>query len=384
MQDMISYNTESFPYYKMRNHIDEACDKKGYNRFSEKSYPGLKCSSEHIRKNILNNIRSDHGGMTVIENLTSSGFNSYEILLSFSGAMVCLSSYRNGLVSVEVISGSNEQNSEVIKWFDDAFAEFKNVESDKIRLTMCYNDPMHSVIMTTKDIDCPSWESVKDNYGLSKDIEHLINLDNPHEAGKLIFWHGSPGTGKTYAIRALMREWRNKTKFVYVIDPEAFFSVPSYLMTTIQRLTTEVGYGDDGEDGEDEGEDKDKKKKSVLIVIEDGLDILLAETRKRNAGAMGRLLNITEGILGQGINLMVLVTTNEPVKEIDPAYTREGRCLQLLEFPLFSVESAKAWGVNHKIDIKTKEPVSLAKLYALKSHSKVNLSQIRDTIGFGG
>jgi len=81
---------------------------------------------------------------------------------------------------------------------------------------------------------------------------------------------------------------------------------------------------------------------------------------------------------------MVLVTTNEPVKEIDPAYTREGRCLQLLEFPLFSVESAKAWGVNHKIDIKTKEPVSLAKLYALKSHSKVNLSQIRDTIGFGG
>jgi len=380
---MINYSTESYPFYIIRDHIEEERSKKGYNRFFEKLYTNLKCSSEYIRNTILSKIISDHIGMVVIENNSTSGYSCLECLISFSGSMVSLSTYRNGQASVEVISGSNEQNSEVIKWFDDAFAEFKNVESDKIRLTMCYNDPMHSVIMTTKDIDCPSWESVKDNYGLSKDIEHLINLDNPHEAGKLIFWHGSPGTGKTYAIRALMREWRNKTKFVYVIDPEAFFSVPSYLMTTIQRMATGVGYGGDDE-GEDEGEDKDKKKKSVLIVIEDGLDILLAETRKRNAGAMGRLLNITEGILGQGINLMVLVTTNEPVKEIDPAYTREGRCLQLLEFPLFSVESAKAWGVNHKIDIKTKEPVSLAKLYALKSHSKVNLSQIRDTIGFGG
>lgn len=387
---MIQYNTESYPYYIIRNHIDKECGKRGYNRFLEKTYVNLKCSSEYICKTILRNIISDHSGTIAIESSAVSGYSTYEGLMLFSDAMVCVSVYKNEQATIEVISDSNEHHAEVIKWFDDAFAAFKNVESDKIRLTMCYNDSMHGVTMSTKDIDCPSWESVKENYTLSKDIEHLIGLNNPYEAGKLIFWFGFPGTGKTYAIRALMREWRSKTKFVYVIDPEAFFSVPSYLMNTIQRLTTNVEYGgEDDDDGDGDGEDgedrKNKKKKnSVLIIIEDGLDILLAETRKRNAGAMGRLLNITEGILGQGINLIVLVTTNEPIKEIDPAYTREGRCLQLLEFPLFDVKTAKEWGTKHGFEVKTKDPVSLAKLYALRSNNPVNLSQIRDTIGFGG
>ena len=44
----------------------------------------------------------------------------------------------------------------------------------------------------------------------------------PGEGGQLILWHGPPGTGKTYALRALGWEWREWCELHYVIDPEVF------------------------------------------------------------------------------------------------------------------------------------------------------------------
>lgn len=43
----------------------------------------------------------------------------------------------------------------------------------------------------------------------------------PGVGGKLVLWHGEPGTGKTYALRTLAWEWRDWCDFHYVIDPQA-------------------------------------------------------------------------------------------------------------------------------------------------------------------
>lgn len=39
-----------------------------------------------------------------------------------------------------------------------------------------------------------------------------------------------------------------------------------------------------------------------------------------------------DGLIGQGFNLLVLVTTNEPVGKLHPAVVRQGRCLAEIEF----------------------------------------------------
>ncbi|MCL1800546.1 MAG: hypothetical protein FWG25_04170, partial [Promicromonosporaceae bacterium] len=82
---------------------------------------------------------------------------------------------------------------------------------------------------------------------------------------------------------------------------------------------------------------------------------------RRSAGAaLGRLLNLTDGILGQGTNALVLLTTNEDLKTLHPALIRPGRALAKVEFPPFSTEDANEWlGGSAYVDGST----TLAELY---------------------
>lgn len=39
---------------------------------------------------------------------------------------------------------------------------------------------------------------------------------------RLILWHGRPGTGKTHALRALLREWQPWCDAAFITDAERF------------------------------------------------------------------------------------------------------------------------------------------------------------------
>ncbi len=63
--------------------------------------------------------------------------------------------------------------------------------------------------------------------------------------------------------------------------------------------------------------------------------------RKDTAGpAMGKLLNLADGLLGQGLRCLFLITTNEAVAAIHPALVRPGRCLAQVGFGPLSVTEA--------------------------------------------
>ena len=92
-------------------------------------------------------------------------------------------------------------------------------------------------VSSTRKIDVPTWDEVAANYPLAvrERIAGLVGAEfQPGLGGRLLLWHGVPGTGKTYALRALGWEWRSWCDFHYVTDPETFFgSSPAYMLDVL-------------------------------------------------------------------------------------------------------------------------------------------------------
>lgn len=175
-------------------------------------------------------------------------------------------------------------------------------------------------------------------------------------------------THNSYLIRSLMREWKKSVDFIYVIDPERFFNNGGYMKEIlVSRIR---GYPDEPEAVEsfDVRIHPDNTPPLKLFIIEDGLNFLLRESRGHESGAMSRLLNLTDGILGQGLRLLFLVTSNEKEQDIDPAFLRAGRCLQRLKFSPFTADQARQWFKNANVEptipIKHDSLYTLSELYA--------------------
>lgn len=208
--------------------------------------------------------------------------------------------------------------------------------------------------LSSRRVAAPSWAEVTANY-TERTRQSLAPLmaarDMSGRAGRLVLWHGVPGTGKTTAVRALSREWSDWCRPHYVMDPERLFASPQYLLQV-------AGIDQDEDDDEGDG------GKWRLVVAEDCDEYLRSDAKVRAGASLGRLLNLCDGILGHGLKVLVLLTTNEDVGRLHPAITRPGRCLNQVEFGLLSQAEAQAWLGP---DVAAPErPVSLAELYALR------------------
>jgi hypothetical protein len=203
---------------------------------------------------------------------------------------------------------------------------------------------------SAKDIQCPYYKDVKQNYPqVNKEISTLFKVEKPDEQGKIILWHGPPGMGKTYAIRALMRDWhwRLGASIEIVLDPENMFGNADYLHDLILN---------DDNDADD----------LRLIIIEDSAEFFTRDDKENRQG-FSRLLNLTDGIIGQGDRVIFLITANEKLDEIDPAVMRTGRCIQEVHFGTFNRHQADRWlkGVGaDPIKVTNHGPFILADLYA--------------------
>ena len=82
------------------------------------------------------------------------------------------------------------------------------------------------------------------------------------------------------------------------------------------------------------------------LILEDAGEFIAADSRHQYGQALAKLLNLSDGLLGQGQKLLFLITTNEEVRNLHPAIVRHGRCLTNLEFPEFSELEAREWFVS--------------------------------------
>lgn len=123
----------------------------------------------------------------------------------------------------------------------------------------------------------------------------------------------------------------------------------------------------------------------MLVLNQDKINCgeLLAKDAKLLTGpSLGRLLNLSDGMLGEGTSIKLLISTNESIGSLNDAVSRPGRCLSKIEFPLFSSSEATKWLADNNINKTVANNCSLAELYNICATQQQINNQKTVSIGF--
>ena len=174
------------------------------------------------------------------------------------------------------------------------------------------------------------FEDIKDNYNNDIPKDSLIKfLGNSNESG-LVILNGIPGTGKTYFIRSLIYTLKD-IDFVF-IDINDFYKIcdnKQYLGSL----------------------------KDCVLIIEDCEALIKDRNTSQFSQNISDLLQITDGLLGDGLNIKIICTFNTNVTNIDKALLRKGRIKLRYEFKELTEEKSKALYSKLNIPYNPKERV---------------------------
>lgn len=169
------------------------------------------------------------------------------------------------------------------------------------------------------------------NDDLSEINEVILNrLQRENDKG-VVLLHGEPGTGKTTYIRYLISQVNKEVIFLSAHLAEDLNS-PNFMNFLINH-------------------------KNSVLVIEDAERILTHRDYDQNS-AVATLLNLSDGLLSDCLNIQLICSFNTDLSRIDTALLRKGRLIAKYDFKPLSVKKtnalARSLGLNSHFSESTK------------------------------
>lgn len=202
-----------------------------------------------------------------------------------------------------------------------------------------YTEPSGSVHMLMTEGNGISFQTLpnnitttltRDNYTeevLSGFDRVVADLSSDTPKGRIGIFDGLPGCGKTWLLRGLLTSVKN-TAFVFISPRDiTALTEPSVLSALINFSIKQDG-------------------KSITFLVEDA-DECLAPRGADNMSAISAVLNLGDGILGQLLDIRLILTTNAKRHDFDAAITRPGRLSACVKVDKLPAEQCNA--IYHRI-----------------------------------
>jgi len=177
-------------------------------------------------------------------------------------------------------------------------------------------------------------------------------LSNKNDKG-IVLLHGLPGTGKTTYLRYLVGKIKKRVLFV---SPSVAGNLmnPDFIELLIRNPDT-------------------------VLIIEDAENIIM-DRRHASSSSVFNLLNISDGLLADFLNVQLICTFNSALHLVDPALLRKGRLIAKYEFGKLGMQKARALSKHLGYDTEINEAMTIAEI--ANPQGKNEEAQPMEVIGF--
>lgn len=177
-------------------------------------------------------------------------------------------------------------------------------------------------------------------------------LGNKKDKG-IVLLHGLPGTGKTTYLRYLVSKIKKRILF---LSPNIAGNLvdPDFVQLLINNPDS-------------------------VLVIEDAENIIM--DRKTNSNSsVSNLLNISDGLLADFLNVQIICTFNNALTLVDSALMRKGRLIAKYEFCKLGVAKSQRLSDHLGFDTIITRPMTVAEI--ANQHEDDQKTKQVETIGF--
>jgi len=169
-----------------------------------------------------------------------------------------------------------------------------------------------------------------------KEVNATINkrLSNNKDKG-IVLLHGLPGTGKTTYLRYLIGKIKKRVLFV---SPNVAGDItnPDFIQLLVSNPNS-------------------------VLIIEDAENVIMDRKLTNNA-SVSNLLNISDGLLADFLNVQLICTFNNSLTLVDSALMRKGRLIAKYEFGKLGIEKAKKLSRHFGFDTAITKPMTIAEI----------------------